>query len=321
MNVLILSAASKVLLVQAFQQAVRPRRGRVFAADLERDSAALFFADGAAFLPRSSEPGFAEALLAVCRERDVGLVVPTRDAEIPVLAALKDRFGAEGVLLLAPPPSALDPCQDKRRFVEVCAGLGLATPRTWGPGETPDVFPVFVRPVTGAGGRGARSLEAADWNSPSPDMLVQEFRTEPEYSIDVLMDLEGRPLQALARRRLQVRAGEAVKSRTEDAPALAQAALRLCAGIGLVGHNVVQAFWDGQGTPLFIEVNPRFGGASNLAIVAGLDSPERLVMMAAGEIGAARAPRALKYGLTMLRYSQDLLVEDRQLQDLGASWS
>lgn len=319
MNVLILSAASKVLLVQAFQQAVRPRQGRVFAADLERDSAALFFADGVADLPRSDDPGFAEALLAACLERGIGLVVPTRDAELPVLAALRDRFRARGVAVLAPPPAALDSCQDKRRFIEACARLGLATPRTWGPGENPDAFPVFVRPASGAGGRGARRVDAADWRPLPPDMLVQEFRAEPEYSIDVLMDLDGQPLQALARRRLLVRAGEAVKSRTEDAPALAQAALRLCAGIGLVGHNVVQAFWDGQGAPLFIEVNPRFGGASNLAIAAGLDSPERLVMMAAGETAAARAPRALRYGLTMLRYSQDLLVDDRQLQELGTS--
>jgi hypothetical protein len=42
-------------------------------------------------------------------------------------------------------------------------------------------------------------------------------------------------------------------------------------------------------------------------------------MMAAGETAAARAPRALRYGLTMLRYSQDLLVDDLQLQALGTS--
>jgi carbamoyl-phosphate synthase large subunit len=319
MNVLILSAASKVLLVQAFQQAVGPDGGQVFAADLERDSAALVFADGVVSLPRTDAPGFGEALRAACKSRDIGLVVPTRDAELSVLSALRDRFRAEGVVVLAPDAHALDLCLDKRRFVEVCEKLGLATPKTWAPGETPDAFPVFVRPVSGAGGRGARRIEAADWAPMGPDQLVQAYCRDPEYSIDVLMDLDGRPVQALARRRLQVRAGEAVKSRTEDAPVLTDAALRLCAEIGLVGHNVVQAFWNGQAAPLFIEVNPRFGGASNLSIAAGLASPERLVMMAAGKAQAATAPRALKSGLTMLRYSQDLFVEDHDLQGLGAS--
>lgn len=319
MNVLILSAASKVLLVQAFQQAVGARQGRVFAADLERDSAALFFADGVVDLPRSGDVGFAEALLAACHDQRIGLVVPTRDGELAVLAALRDRFAAEGVVVLAPAPAALESCLDKRRFIAACDRLGLATPRGWAPGETPDAFPVFARPVTGAGGRGARRIEAADWTRQSSDMLVQAFQTAPEYSIDVLMDLNGAPLQAVARRRLLVRAGEAVKSRTEDAPALTDSALRLCAGLGLVGHNVVQAFWDGRGEPLFIEVNPRFGGASNLSIAAGLASPERLVMMAAGETEAAAAPRPLRYGLTMLRYSQDLFVGDRDPRDRGGT--
>lgn len=313
MNVLILSVAAKVLLVQAFQAAVRPRGGRVLGADLERDSAGLFFADGAVSLPRTDDPGFAETLLAACKAEGIGLVVPTRDGELATLAGLKDRFRGEGVEVLVPSPEALAACANKRRFVEACVRLGLKTPRTLAPGETPDAFPVFVRPVTGAGGRGAQRIEAADWTPQGADRLVQVFCAWPEYSIDVLMDLDGAPVQAVARRRLAVRAGEAVKSRVEDAPALTEASLKLCAGLGLVGHNVVQAFWDGAGEPLFIEVNPRFGGASNLSIQAGLASPERLVMMAEGKAEAARAPRPIRHGLTMLRYSLDLLVEADRL--------
>lgn len=313
MNVLILSVAAKVLLVQAFQAAVASGGGRVLAADLERDSAGLFFADGAVNLPRTDDPGFAEALLKVCKAESVGLVVPTRDGELAVLAGLKARFRAEGIEVLVPAAEALADCADKRRFGVACGRLGLQTPKTFGPGETPDAFPVFVRPVRGAGGRGARRIEAADWTPQGADMLVQAFCPLPEYSVDVLMDLEGAPVQAVARRRLSVRAGEAVKSRVEDAPALTEASLKLCAGLGLVGHNVVQAFWDGVGEPLFIEVNPRFGGASNLSIQAGLASPERLVMMVEGRAEAAQAPRPIRHGLTMLRYSQDLLVEADRL--------
>lgn len=313
MNVLILSVAAKVLLVQAFQAAVGPRGGRVLAQDLEPDSAGLIFADEAVSLPRTDDPGFADALLSVCKAKGIGLIVPTRDGELATFAGLKDRLRAEGVEVLVPAAEALAACADKHRFVAACERLGLQTPKTFEPGETPDAFPVFVRPAAGAGGRGARRIEAADWTPQGRDMLVQAFCDQPEYSIDVLMDLEGAPVQAVARRRLSVRAGEAVKSRVEDTPVLTEAALSLCAGLGLVGHNVVQAFWDGAGAPLFIEVNPRFGGASNLSIQAGLASPERLVMMAAGEAAAARAPRPIRHGLTMLRYSQDLLVEADQL--------
>lgn len=313
MNVLILSVAAKVLLVQAFQSAVAPQGGRVLAADLDCDSAGLILADGVVDLPGTDAADFEEVLLKACKAEGIRLVIPTRDGELAILAGLRDRFRREGVEILVPSSGALEDCADKRRFVAACARLGFRTPRTWGADERPDVFPVYVRPVRGSANRGGRRIETADWTPLGEDMLVQAFCPLPEYSIDVLMDLDGASLQAVARRRLQVRAGEAVKSRVEAAAMLTEASMKLCAGLRLVGHNIVQAFWDGEGEPLFIEVNPRFGGASNLSIAAGLASPERLLMLVSGREEAARIPRPIREGLTMLRYSQDLLVDADQL--------
>ncbi|HEY8571116.1 ATP-grasp domain-containing protein [Phenylobacterium sp.] len=308
MNVLILSAAAKVQLVRAFKDA----GARVIAADISPDNAALFEADQALILPRSDDPAFADALAEACAHHDVRLVVPTRDGELPVLSGLKACLAGRGVTVLAPSSEALETCQDKRRFAAFCAAHGFATPRTFAPGETPD-FPVFVRPVRGAGGKGARRVDG-----PEPlgdELLVQALETDPEFTVDVLMDLEGRPLQAVARRRLLVRDGEAVKSQVADIADLAEQALALCAALALVGHNVVQAFWSAERGPRFIEVNPRFGGASNLSIRAGLASPERLLQMAAGEDAATRRPIA--YGLTLLRYAEDRIVSEAELAALA----
>lgn len=315
MNVLILSAAAKVLLVQAFQAASRSKCDKVIAADISPDNAALFAADRAVILPRSDDDEFETALAAACARYDIGLVVPTRDGELEVLSAARQRFADRGVQVLAPPPEALAVCSDKRRFTEVCRSLGLATPRTFAPGEAPDRFPVFARPVVGAGGQGARRIDALGDLPEGDEHLIQAFDAAPEFTVDVLMDLSGAPLQAVARQRLQVRDGEATKSRTEDIPALADQALKLCAALGLVGHNVVQAFHDEAGAR-FIEINPRFGGASNLSIQAGLASPERILQMARGEFEQAARPRPITYGLTMLRYAQDRFVTDHDLAGL-----
>lgn len=317
MNVLILSAAAKVPLVRAFAAAAHARGGRVLAADLAPDNAALFEADEAVILPRSDARGFADALAEACAAHAVRLVVPTRDAELPVLAGAKARLAERGVTALVAGVEALAACQDKRRFTAFCAAQGLATPRTYAPGERPDRFPAFVRPVTGAGGQGARRIDRADDLPGGADLLVQALETDPEYTVDVLLDLRGRPLQAVARRRLQVRAGEAVKSRVEDEPVLEEQALALCAALGLVGHNVVQAFHAPGREPRFIEVNPRFGGASSLSIRAGLASPERLLQMVEGRGDEAAPPRHIEYGLTMLRYPEDVFVTDAQLAALA----
>lgn len=317
MNVLILSAAAKVPLVRAFAGAAHARGGRVLAADLGPDNAALFEADEAVILPRSDAPGFPDALAEACAAHAVRLIVPTRDAELPVLAEAKARLAGQGVTVLVAEGEGVALCQDKRRFSAFCAAQGMATPRTYAPDERPDRFPVFVRPVTGAGGQGARRIDRAEDLPHGEELLVQALETDPEYTVDVLLDLAGRPLQAVARRRLQVRAGEAVKSRVEDAPDLEEQALALCAALGLVGHNVVQAFHAAGRPPRFIEVNPRFGGASNLSIRAGLASPERILQMVEGRAAEAAAPRPIAYGLTMLRYAEDRFVTEAELAALA----
>lgn len=322
MNVLILSAAAKVLLVEAFRDAVSDRGGRVLAADIAPDSAALHVADHGLILPRSQEPGFIPALKRVCRQHRIGLVVPTRDAELPVLAPWRNEFAAAGTTILVASPETISLSQDKRRFAAFCETEGFPIARTYGPDEMPARFPIFVRPTTGAGGAGARRIDdAAQWRdlgSERPNLIIQDLIEADEYTVDALMDLEGNPIQAVARRRLLVRGGEAQKSRVEDVPALTELALAVGARLRLVGHNVIQCFRDGAGSLRLIEINPRFGGASNLSIVAGLDSPRRLVALVSGDRSVV-APRPIRYGLGMLRYSRDVIVEPADIARLAAA--
>jgi len=322
MNVLILSAAAKVLLVEAFRDAVAEGGGRVFAADIAPDSAALHVADQGLILPRSSEPGFIPALKRVCGDLRIELVVPTRDAELSVLAPWRNELAAAGTTVLVAAPETIALCQDKRRFAAFSVAGGFPIAHTYGPDEVPTRFPVFVRPVTGAGGAGARRIDdAAGWldlGAERGNLIIQDFVEADEYTVDTLMDLEGNPIQAVARRRLLVRGGEAQKSRVEDIPALTDLALAVGARLRLVGHNVIQCFRDRTGALSLIEINPRFGGASNLSIVAGLDSPRRLVALVTGDRSAA-APRSIRYGLSMLRYSRDVIVEPAGIARLAAA--
>ena len=115
----------------------------------------------------------------------------------------------------------------------------------------------------------------------------------------------------MPRERLQVVSGESVVSRTVKDPELCDAALRLCTAIGLVGHVTVQAFRS-PGEVLFIEINPRYGGAANLGFAAGARTPEDAVALAMGE---PVAPRLGDYeaGLVMLRHAEDLFLHERDL--------
>lgn len=324
-NVLITACGAKVGLLRAFREALAARGlGRVIACDAAADAAAFLDADRALRVPRWDDPGYGEALVEVCRRHEVGLLVPTADGEMPWLAPIAERLRAEGTAVLLPSTRTIGICADKRAFAAFCAARGFAVPETLAAGEMPAHFPVFVRPERGRGGLGAGRVDSTEMLEAlcalHADLLVQAFVDEPEYSIDLLMDIEGgRALQAVARRRIAVRGGEACVSRVEDIPPLADAAMRLGEALGLVGHNVVQAFYTPEGGPRFIEVNPRFGGASSLSIRAGLDSPARLLGLLHGD-ASARAPRPIRHGLTLLRHAEDRFLMPDEMVRLSAAF-
>jgi carbamoyl-phosphate synthase large subunit len=315
-SVLITSAARKVLLVRAFQEAARAAgAGQVLAADIDPLAAALRVADGARIVPRSDDPSFVPALLELCAADRVGLVVPTRDEELPVLAAARDRFSAAGTLVLVSAPEAVETCADKWRFGGAVRAAGLETPEVYASAAEAR-FPAFVKPRHGKGGRGAARVTSQTelymaLAAVEGDALIQEFMPGPEFTIDVFLDLEGRPVSCVPRQRIAVVAGESVIARTVRDPELSAATLRLCEAVGLIGHVTVQAFRSAERIA-FIEINPRYGGAANLGFRAGAPTPEWALALARGE---AVEPRLDDYesGLLMLRFADDLFVREADL--------
>ncbi len=307
-NVLITSAAAKIPLVRAFRAALGGE-AKVLTADCAESCPAAQESDGFVQLKRTDEPGALEQLLAVCGARGVALIVPTRDGELPFFAAHRPLFEEKGVRVLVPSPETVRACQDKRDFTRMLERYGYPSIPILDPADPALEFPMFARPVTGSAGKGARRINTkAELASLGPDDLLHPFVEAPELTVDLLMDLDGgRPVQAVARERVLVVAGESKVTRVVDAPKAMRVAMRLGAALGLVGHNTVQAFLHPEVGPLLIEINPRFGGASALSIAAGLDSPRRLLQMLAGDEDAF-TPRPIDSGATLYRTDHDTIV-------------
>lgn len=313
--VLVTSAARKVLLVRAFRQAQnRLGGGRVLAADLSPWAVALHEADGVVELPRTDDAAFGQTLEEACAAEGIGLVVPTRDDELPVFAALRDRLAAAGTTVLISARESIDVCRDKVRFAAALAEAGLDSPRIHNGSHIP--MPAFVKPRIGAGGRNsgvvstvealrssASAIEAA-----GGEPLVQEYIEAPEFTIDVYIDPDGQPISCVPRERLLVVAGESVIARTVRDDDLSAAAVRLCTSLRLSGHLTVQAFRTPERIA-FIEVNPRYGGGANLGFAAGAPTAEFAIRVSRGE---RLVPQLGRYdvGLVMLRYAEDRFVRE-----------
>ncbi len=318
-NVLITSASRKVLLVRAFALALaRTGGGRVIAADISPLAAALYAADAARLIPRSDDTGFIDALLEVCAADGIGLLVPTRDEELPVLAAARDRFAAAGTVVLVSSPDAVDACRDKARFDARVRSAGLETPTIFADPAAVR-FPAFVKPRQGKGGRGATRVDDAAELAAALEAIVtlggepviQAFVDAPEFTVDVFIDFEGVPISCVPRERIAVVGGESWVGRTVRDPDLVAAALQLCGAIGLVGHLTVQAFRTPDSIS-FIEINPRYGGAADLGFEAGAPTPEFAIRAAHGERLEPQLD-AYEAGLVMLRHTADLFVREVDL--------
>lgn len=305
MNVLVTSAARKVWLVRAFQRALAGR-GSVVAADLTWHVPSLHVADHGVLLPQSDAPEFADRLREVCAEQHVDLVVPTRNGELELFAELAPSFAADGVRVVVSPPTAVATCLDKDAFNQHCSEHGFAVPDVILDPREQDL-PLFARPRRGQASEGAGIVRTAEELAECRDHVFARVIEAPEFTVDVFLRRDGVAVSAVPRERVVVINGESQETRTVEDQELVDQSAALCESIGLIGPGTVQAFRTEEGLR-FIEVNPRFGGASALSFRAGADGPRWLL----DEIrGQTLNPKLGDYqrGLTMLRYGADIFLE------------
>jgi len=258
---------------------------RLIAADMDYWAAGRYLVPAAdrTLIPPGAASGFADTLLARCRQLAVDVVIPTVDAELRPLAAARGTFAAAGIRLMLAPDQALRVILDKVALARHCQGV-VRVPRTEPLDDTLDpadwAYPVVVKPRAGSGSRDIRILRAAAELSAterSDDLLVQQYLPGDEYSIDVFAGQPGHVIAAVPRLRARVDSGISVAGRTVHDAGLERfgAAVAEATGVQFIAN--VQAKRDASGRPCLLEVNPRAPGSLALTIASGVDMP-RLAM-------------------------------------------
>src|SRR5687768_12906058 len=308
--ILLTGVGKRYDIVSAFAQ-----HATVIAADPNPLAPAQYAAHHRVAVPLIKDPGYVPALRALCDEHEVGAIVPLTDLDIETLAQAR----ADGQLpeALVPPPRTATATYDKYEAHLELGRLGLPSPPTVLPGETPPFFPVVVKPRRGSGAESihfARDPEQADFfvrYMEGTGVMVQKRMDGDEFSIDCLSDTEGRCLNAIPRSMLESRGGESIKGTILDAPDLVDLGRRVVEALEVRGPCTVQVFRDSEVGLGITDVNTRFGGAFPAPMYAALPGrtyPELIVRMAAGErvephVGDYRA------GTTFSRYYWQLELE------------
>lgn len=286
MNILVTGAGGPAGV--AVIEILRQSEHQVIAVDMSAHSAGLFLVppERRFVVPGGTRMGFIPAIIDICRNENVDLIIPTVDAELIPLATNENIFRAMGVQLALSPLETLRTALDKWKLADALRGK-TPLPRT----EVLDekfsasdwVYPVVVKPRVGSGSRGVRIIHRAeDMDGIRRDgkCIVQSYLPGEEFSVDLFgtdTDVVGS-----ARRRVKMNGGVAVISQTVDIPELVEDAVAIYRHIGLKYAVNIQFRMDEKGMPRLLEINPRFPGGTSLTQRAGLKWVDATVQIAQG---------------------------------------
>ena len=226
MNVLFTSVGRRVELVRAFRRAYQQLgiRGKIVGTDIDPLAPAMHELDVPVLVPSTQDPNFIKRIVEVCADEQVQVVFPLIDPDIPRLAAERTLFESTGSKLAVVHPAAAKICADKWLVCDFFEKLGLATPKSWLPGQLdPErvTFPTFLKPRDGSAAMNTfkvcTSEELRFFQRRVPNAIIQEYLEGPEITSDVVCDLAGNVLSIVSRKRIAVRGGEVIPVAVREA--------------------------------------------------------------------------------------------------------
>jgi carbamoyl-phosphate synthase large subunit len=294
-------------------RASNDRSLQVLMGDVNPDCAGAYLGDEFVRMPPARAADFGERVVALCREHGVGLVIPVIDFEFLGWAEVASRLRERGTHVVISSAATLERCMEKDKTFAYFQSIGVPTIPTWRASEIADPaelpYPVYIKPRCGrASLDNYRADSVAEYQlfvGKVHDAIVQPLTHGVEVTIDTLSDLDGHFLAASPRVRVEVKSGQAYRSRTFASPELVGLARRIVERLPVIGAANVQCFMTDEGVRFF-EINARFGAGTALSIHAGMNGPLALVALARARPLPDLAARP---GELMMRYWQEVFAE------------
>lgn len=290
MNILFTGVGRRIELLQAFRNAalVLNKDLKIFGVDMAGTAPAIAYCDYTRKVVAMKDPEYIDNLIRICSNDHIDLLIPTIDTDLLVLSENKKKFEAIGTKVMISTPEMIRICRDKNNTSQFFVNCGLHAPmpvNDWR--EYKGGYPAFIKPKDGSSSINAFKVEnikeLESYAGQIEDYIVQPFVKGKEYTIDIFCDWDGEPVSIVPRERLQVRAGEVLKTRIAMDPVMVTEAKTLCKVFKPCGPMTVQLIRDENGIDWFIEINPRFGGGAPLSMKAGARSAETILKMLDGE--------------------------------------
>lgn len=319
---LITSIGKRVGLINHLKQSFK-----IIGVDASDVNAARYFVDVFHKIPKVIEENYIISLLNICIEEKVDMLVPLYEGEFEILNEAKKKFEAINVKLVLSSRKVINICKNKEETYKFFTIHNIETPKVYDNNEINNIitygdidkFPLFIKPKDGMGSSNTFKInnmnELIFFKDYVKNPLIQEYIDGDEYTVDCLLDFNGQPVYIVPRKRVEVRSGEVVKSRTiHDIDIIDKTIevinilnkLRNGKKCGAVGPLTVQFFKTVSGKIYLLEINPRFGGGVPLSFECNADYGTALSKMISSEKIEFKNEFLEK---TMLRYDHAVFIE------------
>lgn len=321
MRILFTGVGRRIELLQAFRNAalVLNKELKIYGADMAGTAPALAYCDYTRKVVAMKDPGYIDNLLSICSDDHIDLLIPTIDTDLLVLSENKGKFEAIGTKVMISNPDKILICRDKNNTSQFFVDCGLHAPmpvNDWK--EYKSGYPAFIKPKDGSSSINAYKVaneeELEVYAGQVEDYIVQPFVSGNEYTIDIFCDWEGEPISVVPRERLQVRAGEVLKTQICMDKTMIEESKELCKAFKPCGPMTVQLIRDAAGIDWFIEINPRFGGGAPLSMKAGARSAEAILKLLDGE---EPGEHQIADGAIYSRFDQSVCITEGEGQIKG----
>ena len=290
MRILFTGVGRRIELLQAFRNAalVLNKDLKIYGADMAGTAPALAYCDLTRRVVAMKDPSYIQNLIDICIADHIDLLIPTIDTDLLILSENKEKFEAIGTRVMISAPDKIRLCRDKNNTSQFFVDCGLHAPmpvNNWK--DYKSGFPAFIKPKDGSSSINAFKVEKEEelevYAGQVEDYIVQPFVSGKEYTIDIFCDWYGNPISIVPRERLQVRAGEVLKTKICMDPIMIEESKKLCSAFNPCGPMTVQLIRDDAGIDWYIEINPRFGGGAPLSMKAGARSAEAILKLMDGK--------------------------------------
>ena len=285
-NILITSAGRRVSLVMEFKQAAAliDKGIKVFTADrLPLLAPACHVSDGSFEVRFATAEGYIDEIIENCKVYDIGIVIPTLDTCLPVLAKNKLLFEENGINVIISSFELVDICRYKDKTIRFFNEHNIRCPKLIDI-KNPS-FPMFAKPIDGSSSKGTlRIMSEKDLSANvkcNANLLFMEYVDNKEYrefTVDMYYGRDNHVKCIVPRERIEVRSGEVSKGITRKNYLVDFLKERFEHLPGVVGCICIQLFYrECDNDVLGIEINPRFGGGYPLSFYAGANFPKMLL--------------------------------------------